>query len=149
MSPWHTKCTKCMLLSRSVKVPVTLSLVAMSTVAYLEWHRPPPTLPNKRSGHLRGGLVIEPIFSSSDDAAEAPMAILAEPPLWRTWPHKAVMRAPGRHCAWAPFTPPRKRRPPVKPPRRRRAPDSWLGEDRVSTHPFKTLLFLLTRPANQ
>ena len=41
------------------------------------------------------------------DAAEAPMAILAEPPLWRTWPHKAVVTAPGRQCAWARFLPPR------------------------------------------
>jgi len=101
-----------MLLSRSVNVPVTIFLVTMSTTAYLEWHRPPPPLPNRRFGQQRAGLVIEPIFN---DAAEAPMAILAEPPLWRTWPHKTVVRAPGRHCAWARFTPPSTpgMRPPV------------------------------------
>jgi len=107
------KCPKCMLWSRSKKViPVTLFLVTMSAIAYLERHRPPPTLP-KRFGQQRSpGLVIEPIF---DDAAEdAPMAILAEPPLWRTWPHKTVVRAPGRHCAWARFAPPRT--PGLQPP---------------------------------
>ena len=85
-----------------MKVPVTLFLVTMSTIAYLERH--PPTLPNKRFSQQRAGLVIEPIFD--DGAVDAPMAILAEPPLWRTWPHKTVVRAPGRHCAWARFTPP-------------------------------------------
>ena len=107
------KCPKCMLWSRSKKViPVTLFLVTMSAIAYLERHRPPPTLP-KRFGQQRSpGLVIEPIF---DDAAEdAPMAILAEPPLWRTWPHKTVVRAPARHCAWARFAPPRT--PGLQPP---------------------------------
>jgi len=86
--------------SLSVKMSVALFLVTMSTTAYFEggavWHQ--------RFGQQQPGLVIERIF---DDAAEASMAILAEPPLWRTWPHKAVVRAPGRQCAWARFTPPR------------------------------------------
>ena len=34
------------------------------------------------------------------------MAVLAEPPLWRAWPHNDVIRAPGRFCRWARFTPP-------------------------------------------
>ena len=107
------KCPKCMLWSRSKKViPVSLFLVTMSAIAYLERHRPPPTLPKRFSQQRSPGLVIEPIF---DDAAEdAPMAILAEPPLWRTWPHKTVVRAPGRHCAWARFAPPRT--PGLQPP---------------------------------
>jgi len=107
------KCPKCMLWSRSKKIiPVTLFLVTMSAIAYLERHRPPPTLPKRFSQQRSPSLVIEPIF---DDAAEdAPMAILAEPPLWRTWPHKTVVRAPGRHCAWARFAPPRT--PGLRPP---------------------------------
>ena len=107
------KCPKCMLWSRSkIVIPVSLFLVAMSAIAYLERHRPPPTLPKRFSQQRSPGLVIEPIF---DDAAEdAPMAILAEPPLWRTWPHKTVVRAPGRHCAWARFAPPRT--PGLRPP---------------------------------
>ena len=101
-----------MLWSRSKKgIPVTLIFVTMSAIAYLERHRP-PTLPKRFSQQRSPGLVIEPIF---DDAAEdAPMAILAEPPLWRTWPHKTVVRAPGRHCAWARFAPPRT--PGLRPP---------------------------------
>ena len=113
MSTRAAKCPKCMLWSRSKKViPVSLFLVTMSAIAYLERHRPPPTLPERFGQQRPPSLVIEPIF---DDAAEeAPMAILAEPPLWRTWPHKTVVRAPGRHCAWARFAPPRT--PGLRPP---------------------------------
>ena len=51
----------------------------------------------------RPSLIIERIF----EEVEAPVAVLAEPPLWRAWSRTSVIRAPGRRCSWARFTPPR------------------------------------------
>ena len=52
---------------------------------------PTPTAPT---------VIIDRVF------AVGPMAVLAEPPLWRAWPHNDVIRAPGRFCRWSRFTPP-------------------------------------------
>ena len=59
--------------------PVTLFIVTMSAIAYLERHRPPPTLPERFGQQRSPSLVIEPIF---DDAAEdAPIHRAEQPQL--------------------------------------------------------------------
>ena len=76
----------------------------------------PPRYGHHRGRHAAGfpapSVVIDRVFA----AGQAPMAVLAEPPLWSAWQHTNVIRAePGRRCAWARFTPPHT--PGLGPPR--------------------------------